>query len=97
MYPACILEPLQIYVSRMDPACITNVFRMYLSCISIHEHLTTSDPAFSINTTQKDATYDATLEVWNTSGGPLIEARPRPPPFLWWESYTLTVLYTIYM
>ena len=32
----CILEPLQIHVSRMDPACIPHVFRMYpsWSCIS---------------------------------------------------------------
>ena len=34
MYPLCIIEPLQIHVSRMYPACIPHVSRMYPSCIS---------------------------------------------------------------
>ena len=33
MYPACILEPLQIHVSRMDPAWIPHVSFMYPDCI----------------------------------------------------------------
>jgi hypothetical protein len=33
MYPPCILEPLQIHVSHMYPACIPHVSRMYLLCI----------------------------------------------------------------
>ena len=33
MYPLCILEPLQIHVSHMYPACIPHVSHMYLLCI----------------------------------------------------------------
>ena len=33
MYPLCILEPLQIHVSHMYPACIPHVSIMYPTCV----------------------------------------------------------------